>query len=124
MSHTIIHTDKTRVILADLSRGQPRDSRSLLHVSFLVRIAMLVWCCLLSPSRIPLPYLFFSLSTLFAVLCIELWICVKKMALVPRGHWPGLEEARITIGLSTFRTGEAKTSEAEPIRYGKHIFAC
>lgn len=88
---------------------------------------MRVWCCLLSPSRIPysLPYLFFSLDTAFRrAVHRTLGMCEEDGLGPPRGHWSGLEEARITIGLSTFRTGEAKTSEAESIRYGKHIFAC
>lgn len=70
ISHAVMHTHtyKTRV-LADLSRGQPRDSRSSLHVSFLSRDA----CVTRGGSSLPLahspPYLLSFFRHRFSPLC-------------------------------------------------------
>lgn len=83
---------------------------------FLSILAMRVWCAVSFPPRgsLIVPNFFFFRYR-FSPCCAPNFE-PKKMALVSRGHWPGLEEASTAIGLSIFHTSETETSRAEPSR--------
>jgi len=114
--HVYTHTDVQHAYLPIYREGNLEIHGRLSTCRFLpVSQCVCVRCDLLSPSQIPQsPSYLFLFRHRFSSYC-ALWVRAKKAALVPRGHWPGLEEARTAIGLSTFRTGEAETSRAEAI---------
>lgn len=106
--------------------GNLEISRSPRVVSCAYRDACVVRSLLLPPRTPRFTILFFSLFFLFlpstplsVALCNELRLRAKKTTLVPRGHWPGPEEARSAIGPSTRRRwtklNRAEPSRAEPI---------
>lgn len=112
--------------VCDLSRRQPRDSRSLLHVSISCAVSRLLWdariCGAFSSFSFSISLFFYRVArVLFSVppRCAA-WVCAKKLTLIPRGHWPGPEEARSSIGPSSYnfciRASERSSCWSEAIR--------